>query len=129
SLLGFNPSASAEANEEAMKDSLSAVKSGQVTFAVRDTKIDGIDIAKDEFMGIADGKIVVSEQERLEVAKALLSSMITEDDEIVTIIYGEDAEQEEAETLVAYIEEQFEEVEVEVHEGKQPIYAYSMAVE
>nr|WP_202407239.1 DAK2 domain-containing protein [Pseudalkalibacillus hwajinpoensis] len=129
SLLGFNPSASAQANEEAMKDSLSAVKSGQVTFAVRDTKIDGIDIAKDDFMGIADGKIVVSEQERLKVAKALLSSMITEDDEIVTIIYGEDAEQEEAETLVAYIEEQFEEVEVEVHEGKQPIYAYIMAVE
>ncbi|WP_165995357.1 DAK2 domain-containing protein [Bacillus sp. Cs-700] len=129
SLLGFNPSASPQANEEAMKDSLSAVKSGQVTFAVRDTKIDGIDIAKDDFMGIADGKIVVSEQERLEVAKALLSSMITEDDEIVTIIYGEDAEQEEAETLVAYIEEQFEEVEVELHEGKQPIYAYIMAVE
>nr|WP_255639884.1 DAK2 domain-containing protein [Pseudalkalibacillus hwajinpoensis] len=129
SLLGFNPSASAQANEEAMKDSLSAVKSGQVTFAVRDTKIDGIDIAKDDFMGIADGKIVVSEQERLEVAKALLASMITEDDEIVTIIYGEDAEQEEAETLAAYIEEQFEEVEVELHEGKQPIYAYIMAVE
>nr|WP_255648124.1 DAK2 domain-containing protein [Pseudalkalibacillus hwajinpoensis] len=129
SLLGFNPSVDPEANESAMKESLSAVKSGQVTFAVRDTKIDGIDIAKDDFMGIADGKIVVSEKDRLEVAKSLLSSMITEDDEIVTVIYGEDAEPEEAENLVAYIEEQFEEVEVELHEGKQPIYAYIMAVE
>ncbi|MCA0174348.1 DAK2 domain-containing protein [Bacillus sp. RAR_GA_16] len=129
SLLGFNPSADPEANESTMKESLSAVKSGQVTFAVRDTKIDGIDIAKDDFMGIADGKIVVSEKDRLEVAKSLLSTMITEDDEIVTVIYGEDAEQEEAENLVAYIEEQFEDVEVELHEGKQPIYAYIMAVE
>ncbi|WP_273850366.1 DAK2 domain-containing protein [Guptibacillus spartinae] len=129
SLLGFNPSVDAEANESAMKESLSAVKSGQVTFAVRDTKIDGIDIAKDDFMGIADGKIVVSEKDRLEVAKSLLSTMISEDDEIVTVIYGEDAEQEEAENLVAYLEEQFEDVEVELHEGKQPIYAYIMAVE
>ncbi|MBF0708407.1 DAK2 domain-containing protein [Alkalihalobacillus hwajinpoensis] len=129
SLLGFNPSVDPEANEEAMKESLSSVKSGQVTFAVRDTKIDGIDITKDDFMGIADGKIIVSEKERLEVAKSLLSSMITEDDEIVTIIYGEDTDQEEAESIVAYIEEQFDEVEVELHEGKQPIYSYIMAVE
>ncbi|MFK3959335.1 DAK2 domain-containing protein [Guptibacillus hwajinpoensis] len=129
SLLGFNPSVDPEANEEAMKESLSAVKSGQVTFAVRDTKIDGIDITKDDFMGIADGKIIVSEKERLEVAKSLLSSMITENDEIVTIIYGEDTDQEEAESIVAYIEEQFDEVEVELHEGKQPIYSYIMAVE
>ncbi|MGG1685331.1 DAK2 domain-containing protein [Pseudalkalibacillus sp. NRS-1564] len=129
SLLGFNPSVDPEANAETMKESLSAVKSGQVTFAVRDTKIDGIDITKDDFMGIADGKIIVSEKERLEVAKSLLSSMITEDDEIVTIIYGEDTDQEEAESIVAYIEEQFDEVEVELHEGKQPIYSYIMAVE
>ena len=129
SLLGFNPSVDPEANEESMKESLSAVKSGQVTFAVRDTKIDGIDITKDDFMGIADGKIIVSEKERLEVAKSLLCSMITEDDEIVTIIYGEDTDQEEAESIVAYIEEQFDEVEVELHEGKQPIYSYIMAVE
>ncbi|MGB8001132.1 MAG: DAK2 domain-containing protein [Anaerobacillus sp.] len=129
SLLGFNPAIEPEANETAMKESLSAVKSGQVTFAVRDTKIDGIDIAKDDFMGISDGKIVVSEPSRLEVAKALLKSMITEDDEIVTIIYGEDAEKEEAENLVSYVEEHFDEVEVELHEGKQPIYAYIVSVE
>ncbi|MGA9289531.1 MAG: DAK2 domain-containing protein [Anaerobacillus sp.] len=129
SLLGFNPAIEPEANETAMKESLLAVKSGQVTFAVRDTKIDGIDIAKDDFMGISDGKIVVSEPSRLEVAQALLKSMITEDDEIVTIIYGEDAEKEEAENLVSYVEEHFDEVEVELHEGKQPIYAYIVSVE
>lgn len=129
SLLGFNPSVEPDANEEAMKESLSAVKSGQVTFAVRDTKIDGIDIAKDDFMGISDGKIVVSEPGRLEVAKALLQSMITEDDEIVTIIFGEDADQKEAEELVTFVEDQFEDVEVELHEGNQPVYAYILAVE
>ncbi len=129
SLLGFNPSVEPDANEETMKDSLSAVKSGQVTFAVRDTKIDGIEIAKDDFMGISDGKIVVSEPGRLEVAKALLQSMITEEDEIVTIIFGEDTDQKEAEALVAYVEEQFEDVEVELHEGNQPVYAYILAVE
>ncbi|MBN8207436.1 DAK2 domain-containing protein [Bacillus sp. NTK071] len=129
SLLGFNPSVEPDANEEAMKDSLSAVKSGQVTFAVRDTKIDGIEIAKDDFMGISDGKIVVSEPGRLEVAKALLQSMITEEDEIVTIIFGEDAEQKEAEDLVSFVEGQFKDVEVELHEGNQPVYAYIVAVE
>ncbi|KMM38716.1 DAK2 domain-containing protein [Guptibacillus hwajinpoensis] len=129
SLLGFNPSVDPDANEETMKDSLSAVKSGQVTFAVRDTKIDGIEIAKDDFMGISDGKIVVSEPGRLEVAKALLQSMVTEEDEIVTIIFGEDTDQKEAEALVAYVEEQFEDVEVELHEGNQPVYAYILAVE
>ncbi|WP_347550386.1 DAK2 domain-containing protein [Pseudalkalibacillus hwajinpoensis] len=129
SLLGFNPSVEPEVNEETMKESLSAVKSGQVTFAVRDTKIDGIDIAKDDFMGIADGKIMVSEESRFDVASSLLQSMITDDDEIVTIIYGEDADEEEAEKLLSFVEDTFEYVEVELHAGKQPIYAYIIAVE
>ncbi|WP_270181831.1 DAK2 domain-containing protein [Alkalihalobacillus sp. CinArs1] len=129
SLLGFNPSVEIEENGTAMKASMSEVKSGQVTFAVRDTQIDGVSIAKDDFMGISDGKIVVSESSRFNVAKALLESMIGEDDEIITIIYGEDADKEEAEKLVSFIEEQFEEVEVELHEGKQPIYPYIVSVE
>ncbi|MCA0988034.1 DAK2 domain-containing protein [Guptibacillus algicola] len=129
SLLGFNPSADIEENGTAMKDSMSEVKSGQVTFAVRDTQIDGVSISKDDFMGISDGKIVVSESDRFEVAKELLQSMVGEDDEIITIIYGEDTDKEEAERLVSFIEENFEEVEVELHEGKQPIYPYIVSVE
>lgn len=129
SLLGFNPSFELEANGEAMKDSMSEVKSGQVTFAVRDTQIDGVSISKDDFMGISDGKIVVSESSRFEVAKSLLQSMVGEDDEIVTIIFGEDAEKDEAEKLVSFLEDQYEELEVELHEGKQPIYPYIISVE
>lgn len=129
SLLGFNPSADIEENGTAMKDSMSEVKSGQVTFAVRDTQIDGVSISKDDFMGISDGKIVVSESDRFEVAKELLQSMVGEDDEIITVIYGEDTDKEEAERLVSFIEENFEEVEVELHEGKQPIYPYIVSVE
>ncbi len=129
SLLGFNPSAEIEENGTAMKDSMSEVKSGQVTFAVRDTQIDGVSISKDDFMGIFDGKIMVSESSRFEVAKELLQSMIGEDDEIITIIYGEDTDKEEAESLVTFIEEHYEDVEVELHEGKQPIYPYIVSVE
>jgi uncharacterized protein len=128
-LLAFNPNASLEENETAMNEALSYVKTGQVTFAVRDTVIDGVNINKDDHMGILDGKIITSNRDRLETAKQLLAEMIDEENEIVTILYGQDAPQEEVDQLVEYVEEQFDHVEVEVHEGKQPLYSYIFSVE
>ncbi|RSK26987.1 DAK2 domain-containing protein [Bacillus sp. HMF5848] len=128
-LLSFNPAAGLDDNKQAMTEALSQVKTGQITFAVRDTSIDGVEINKDDFMGIFDGKIVMSHSDKLETAKQLLASMISDDDEIVTILQGEDASEEDTATLTAYLEENFTDIEVEIHNGEQPLYAYIFAVE
>ncbi|MEK3808973.1 DAK2 domain-containing protein [Metabacillus sp. SLBN-84] len=128
-LLAFNPSASAEDNEEVMKDALGTVKTGQITYAVRDTNIDGLDIEKGDFMGIANGKIVTKDRNQLASAKKLLDSMMTEDDEILTVLQGADAADDEMKELVSYIESKFEDVEVEVHKGEQPLYSYIFSIE
>ncbi|MDX8288326.1 DAK2 domain-containing protein [Metabacillus indicus] len=128
-LLAFNPSASAEENEEVMKEALGTVKTGQITYAVRDTNIDGLDIEKGDFMGIANGKIVTKDRNQLASAKKLLDSMMTEDDEILTVLQGVDAADDEMQELVSYIESKFEDVEVEVHKGEQPLYSYIFSIE
>lgn len=128
-LLAFNPALGADENEAAMLDAIGEVKSGQITYAVRDTNIDGIDIKKGDFMGILNGKIVETASDQLTAAKKLIAGMIDEDSEIVTVIKGEDAPEEEAEELAAFISETYEDVEVEVHDGKQPLYFYILAVE
>ncbi|MEH7388509.1 DAK2 domain-containing protein [Bacillus sp. JJ1521] len=129
-LLAFNPSGEMEANQTTMTGALGNVKTGQITYAVRDTNIDGIDIAKDDFMGIAEGKIVVTDKNKLKAAKDLLAKIISADeDEIVTIIYGQDASEDEVKKIVQYLEEEFEDIEVEVHNGEQPLYAFIFSVE
>lgn len=128
-LLAFNPGASLEANQKSMTDAAGHVKSGQITFAVRDTSIDGVEIKKDDFMGIFDGKIVTSKKSQKEAAEALLSDMVDEDDEIITIIFGEDADEKEAAALEEWISEHYPDAEVEIHPGKQPIYSYIISVE
>lgn len=128
-LLAFNPDQEAEANDTNMLSAIQQVKSGQVTFSVRDTHIDGKDIKKGDFMGILNGTIIGTSENQLSAAKMLLSEMIGEDDEIVTILYGEDASQEEAEQLEAFLSEKYEEIEVEIHNGKQPLYSYIVSAE
>ncbi|MFS0656062.1 DAK2 domain-containing protein [Bacillus sp. 179-C3.3 HS] len=128
-LLSLNETASNEENEAAMLEAIDHVKSGQITYAVRDTQIDGIDIAKGDYMGLLNGKITLTAKNQLDAAKELLSQMVTEDDEIVTIIKGEDASSEEMDALEAFIEKSFEDVELEIHDGKQPLYSYILAVE
>lgn len=128
-LLAFNPSADLQVNEQAMLEALGNVKTGQITFAVRDTHIDGLEIAKDDFMGIAEGKIVVKDQDKCEAAKKLLSEMLDEDAEILTILVGEDASEDEVSNIVAFVEEQYEDVEIEIHKGEQPLYAFIFAIE
>lgn len=128
-LLAFNPGADLAENEAAMNEALSHVKTGQITYAVRDTSIDGLELEVGDFMGIADGKIVVKDQDKMEAAKKLLTSMIDEDAEILTILQGEDVTDEDAAVLTEYVESTFEDVEVEVHKGDQPLYSFIFAIE
>ena len=128
-LLAFNPAQSAEQNERAMTAALSRVKTGQVTFSVRDTTIDGIEIQKGDYMGLWDDRIIAADKDKLTVTKRLLDALIDEESEIVTILYGEDATEIDVETVVAYLETKHDGVEVEVHNGKQPLYPFIISVE
>ncbi|WP_242219547.1 DAK2 domain-containing protein [Bacillus cereus group sp. BfR-BA-01380] len=128
-MLAFNPAGTLEENEAHMNEALAHVKTGQITYAVRDTEIDGVTINKDDFMCIADGKIVSTDVEKITAAKKLLENMLDEDAEILTILQGEDASEEEVDALVTFVEETFEDVEVEVHNGNQPLYSFIFSVE
>ena len=129
SLLAFNPEQSLEENVAAMTASLSDVVSGSVTLAVRDTSIDGLEIHKDDNLGMVDGKIVVSNSDMTATLKATFAKMIDEDSEIITIYVGEDGSQDLAEEMADYLESTYEDIEVEIHDGKQPVYPYLMSVE
>lgn len=128
-ILAFNPQATVEENKNNMTSAYAHVKTGQVTFAVRDTSIDGVEIKKDDFMALAEGKIVLSNPSLKDVTTSLIQTLMDEEAEIVTVIYGEDVKEEEANEFAAFIEEQYKDVEVEVYSGKQPLYPYILSVE
>lgn len=128
-MLAFNSEAGINENKEAMDEARKHVKTGQITYAVRDTQIDGITIEKDSFMGINEGKIVTTHKDKTEAVKLLLNELITDEDEILTVLQGEDVEESEVAELVNYIEATYEDIEVEIHNGNQPIYSYIFSVE
>ena len=128
-MLAFNDQSDLETNKENMTAALAFVKSGQVTNASRDTEIDGVEIKTDDFMGIIDGKIVISQPGRKDAVLATLRTMIDENSEIITLIYGEGTELAECEEISATITEEYANIEVEIQEGNQPVYSYLMSVE
>jgi DAK2 domain fusion protein YloV len=128
-LLSFNSSATIDQNKDLMTSSKDHVKSGQVTFAVRDTEIDDVRINKGDFMGILDGKIVNSSNEMNSTATSLLEKMIDEESEIVTLIYGNDVNEEQVAVIEEFISTHFPDVEIEIHNGEQPLYSYLISVE
>ncbi|HCX2528036.1 TPA: fatty acid kinase catalytic subunit FakA [Staphylococcus aureus] len=128
-LFQYDVDATLEENKAQMADSVNNVKSGSLTYAVRDTKIDGVEIKKDAFMGLIEDKIVSSQSDQLTTVTELLIEMLAEDSEILTVIIGQDAEQAVTDNMINWIEEQYPDVEVEVHEGGQPIYQYFFSVE
>lgn len=129
SLLAFEPNASIEDNFEAMTASLADVKSGSVTTAVRDTTIDGLEIHENDNLGMVDGKIVVSNPDMMETLEKTFAKMLDEDSEIVTIYVGEDGSKDLAQEIADDLEEKFEDIEVEIHVGNQPVYPYLFSVE
>ncbi|OCA85485.1 hypothetical protein A8F94_11385 [Bacillus sp. FJAT-27225] len=128
-LLAFNPGTGIDANQAAMAEAMNHVKTGQITFAVRDTSIDGLEIEKDDYMGINEGKIIVKSKEKTACARELLAKMLDEDSEILTILLGEDVSEEEAEAISTFVEENFPDVEIEIHNGQQPLYSFIFAIE
>lgn len=129
SLLAFDESKSIEENYERMSASLGDVVSGSVTTAVRDTTIDGLEIHENDNLGMVDGKIVVSNPDMMETLEETFAHMLDEDSEIVTIYVGEDGSEELANGLAQALAEKYEDVEVEIHQGGQPVYPYLFSVE
>ena len=128
-MIAFHPDGDQSSNVEAMTAASAQVKTGQVTHAVRDTTIDGIDIKKNDFMGLAEGKIVATHAEKMEVSKELLQSLLDDESEIVTVIYGEEASEEAVQQVISFIEQAYPDVEIEVHDGKQPLYPFVFSIE
>ncbi|MGX0386472.1 fatty acid kinase catalytic subunit FakA [Staphylococcus hominis] len=128
-LFQYDVASTLEENASHMNTALETVKSGSITFAVRDTKIDGVDIKKDEFMGLAESKIVTSNADEFKTITGLLSTLLNEESEILTVITGEYAQSDMTTQLEEWIENEYPDVEIEIHKGDQPIYPYLFAVE
>ncbi|WP_166238093.1 DAK2 domain-containing protein [Paenibacillus turpanensis] len=128
-ILAFQDSAPAEQNAETMKEAAAAIRSGQVTHAVRDSSMDGMEIKAGDFLGISESKIVSSDPDLYSVCISVLDSMIENGDEIVTVLTGEDAEQEMTARIAEHVSTTYPNAEIEIHRGGQPIYYYIFSVE
>ncbi|WP_159648480.1 DAK2 domain-containing protein [Erysipelothrix aquatica] len=124
----FNPDVDVQENLEEMLEAISNTKTGQVTYAIKDTMFESLEIKANDFMGILEKDIVVTGTERIGVTQSLIDKLITEENELVTLITGEGVAEEEVETVVAHIESNYD-VEVEVIDGQQPVYSYIIGVE
>ena len=128
-LVNYIPDHSAEENKEQMMAEIENVKTGQVTYAVRDTEIDGKTIKQNDFMGIGDKSILSVGTDLRATALEMVDAMVDEDSAIVSIYFGSDSDEDSANELAAAIEEKYPDVEVEVNDGGQPIYYYVISVE
>ena len=128
-IINFNPDAEPDENFDTMKRSLADIKSGEVTYAVRDTSFGGKEIHKGDIMAISDNGISSTGSDIAEVTKGLLDELIDEDSGLVSIYYGSEISGEDAQAIGAYIEEKYEDVEAEIKFGGQPIYYYIVSVE
>lgn len=124
----FNPDVDKETNLSEMNEAIANVKSGEVTYAIKDTTYEGQEIKKGEYMGICGKKIAASVPDCMEASKSLVSSMLDDESELVTLIYGADATEDQAKELASYIEENSD-AEVEIYNGQQPVYSFIIGVE
>src|SRR5690606_13439167 len=128
-LLEFNEEYDRETNVENITEAAKDVKTGLVTYATRDTKVDGLEVKQNDFIGVNDETRLVADKSKLNALKSLVEKLIDEDDELVTIFAGEDVNDEEMDEVEQFFEMSFPDVEVEVHEGNQPIYSFIVMVE
>ncbi len=125
----FNPESEVDENEENLKDTMSMVKTGSVTYAVRDTEMDGIEIKEGNMLGLIEGKIKKVGASYCDVAEEVLDEMIDDESELITIFYGVDVSEEEANNFASKIEEKYEDLDVQCYRGAQPLYYFLMSVE
>ena len=128
-LVNYIPDHSAEENKDQMMAEIENVKTGQVTYAVRDTEIDGKTIKQDDFMGIGDKSILAVGKDLKETTLEMVDAMVDEDSAIVSIYFGSDSDEASAEEIASVIEEKYPDLEVEINDGGQPIYYYVISVE
>ena len=128
-IINYMPDADAQTNLEAMIEGIGNVKTGQVTYAVRDTHIDDKEIHEGDIMGIGDSGILAVGQSVEETTKEMLAQLVDEDTELISLYYGQDVQEESAENFAQEIEDLYPDVDVEVHSGGQPIYYYVLSVE
>ena len=128
-IINFMPDADAKTNEEAMLEEIKNVKTGQVTYAVRDTHIDDKEIQEGDIMGIGDSGILAVGKDLEETTKELIANLVDEDSELISIYYGEEVSEEDAEKFTEEITELYPDVDVDIQFGGQPIYYYVLAVE
>ena len=125
----FNPEVGVDENEASLKETMGMVKSGSVTYAVRDTEMDGIVINEGDMLGLIEGKIKKVGSSYCDVAAEVLSEMLDDESELITILYGSDVSEEEANEFVSKIEEKYEDLDVQCYRGAQPLYYFLMSVE
>ena len=129
SLMSFDADNSPEENEANMKDAISVVKTGQITYAVRDTVINDIEVQKGNYIGIADGTLSISSKDIIEATLKTVETLCDDETAIITLYYGEDITEEEAQEMQSIIIDKYSDIDVEIYEGSQPLYYYLVSVE
>ena len=129
SAMMFSPEASADENFNEMKAALKNVKSGSVTYSIKDTDIDGVHVTKDYYMGIQDKSIVTCEKDKITVLYNLIENMVDEDSAIITVITGEGVTEEEIEDITNTLGEKYSDLDIDIKEGGQPVYSFFVGVE
>ena len=125
----FNSEHEVDENEAALMEALELVKTGSVTYAVRDTEMDGIEIKEGNMLGLIEGKINKVGDDYFTVAEGILESMVDEDSELITIFYGKDVDENKIEEFTEKLEEKYEDCDIQMYKGDQPLYYFIMAVE
>lgn len=130
SAMNFNPDLSNDDNESALNDAISAVKSGAVTFSIKDTEINGVSVKKDEYMAIRESKDIISSfKDKFDALRDLIKHLVDEDSALVTILYGEDVSDEDANALIEEFNNEYPDFEFDIRKGNQPVYSFIVGVE
>ena len=125
----FNPEADPEENFRSMKAALKNVKSGEVTFAIRDTEFNGLKVKKDDFIGIYEKDIVVDNPDKIEALMTLLEKMVDDESSIITILVGQDVDEETMNNIAGMISEKYSDLDLDIRPGNQPVYSFLIGVE
>lgn len=129
SAINFDPESSPEANFRNMKGALKSVKSGEITFSIRDSEINGVKVNKGDFIGIFEKEIVVDEKDKIVATKSLIEKMLDDDSAMITVLCGNDVSDDEQQDILSFIETKYPDVNVDCRKGDQPVYSFLIGVE
>ena len=125
----FDSQGEVDENEEELKELISTVKTGSITYAVRDTEMDGMEIKEGNILGLIEGKIKEVGEDKFEVTNKVISDMVDENSELITVYYGADVNEEEISSFISNLEEKYEDLDIQCYKGNQPLYYFLVSVE